>query len=96
MEPADPRSRKQDDRENNVRGFVKAYKEAAPYLVLGGQLALTAILMFLIGWWADLQLGTGPWLMVVGTLLGATAGMINFFRAIIGLGSKRDRRQEKT
>lgn len=34
-----------------------------------------------VGWALDRQLGTGPWLLVVGIMLGFAAGMLNVIRA---------------
>lgn len=28
-----------------------------------------------VGWWLDVKLGTTPWLMIAGTLLGFAAGL---------------------
>jgi ATP synthase protein I len=34
-----------------------------------------------LGWALDRQLGTGPWLLVLGIMLGFAAGMLNVIRA---------------
>lgn len=34
-----------------------------------------------IGYWVDLQLGSYPWLSIVGLLIGVTAGFKGVFRA---------------
>ena len=34
-----------------------------------------------VGWALDRQLGTGPWLLVLGIMLGFAAGMLNVIRA---------------
>jgi ATP synthase protein I len=44
------------------------------------------VLGLLLGWWLDARWGTGPWLLLVGILLGIGAGFYNFFRAVIGMG----------
>lgn len=38
------------------------------------------VFMMVIGWFADLLLGSSPWGIVVGIVLGATIGFIQFFR----------------
>lgn len=53
---------------------------------MGFQLAAAMTAFGAIGWWLDGRLGTGPWLLVVGLLLGATGGMI----AIIRTSLKKD------
>jgi ATP synthase protein I len=40
-----------------------------------------------LGWLADQGLGTRPWAMLVGILLGLAAGVVNVYRAMKGLGS---------
>lgn len=40
----------------------------------------SVIFMLLVGWGADLLLGTSPWGIVVGIALGALIGFIQFFR----------------
>jgi F0F1-type ATP synthase assembly protein I len=34
------------------------------------------------GQWLDRRLGTAPWLLLVGALLGAGAGMLSLYRRI--------------
>ncbi len=36
--------------------------------------------MMILGWFADLLLGSAPWGLVVGIVLGSVIGFINFFR----------------
>lgn len=68
--------------------FARLYRDAAPYLALGVQLAATVVIMFYAGKWADGYFGTSPWLMIVGLMLGAIAGLYNFFKTVIDLGKK--------
>jgi len=44
----------------------------APIAVLGG-----------IGYALDRKLGTKPWLLLLGMLLGMAAGFMNFFRLVL-------------
>ena len=39
-----------------------------------------------LGWVADRYIGTRPWGLIVGFLLGSAAGVVNVFRAVQGLG----------
>ena len=34
-----------------------------------------------LGYWVDLQLGTYPWLSILGLLIGVSAGFLGVFRA---------------
>ena len=52
--------------------------------VLSG-VGLTLVISTVLGLWGgyalDRWLGTGPWLMLVGLLLGIASGFVNLFRA---------------
>ncbi len=63
----DPRDRARDD-----AAPTSAYLRFAG---AGVQLALTFLGMGLIGWWLDSKLGTAPWLLIAGIVLGAAGGM---------------------
>lgn len=44
---------------------------------------ITSVVVFLcIGWALDRWLGTGPWLLVTGIILGSVAGFYEFIRLI--------------
>jgi ATP synthase protein I len=40
-----------------------------------------------LGWLIDWALGTRPWAMVVGLVLGAATGILNSWRAVTGRGA---------
>ena len=43
---------------------------------------LTAVLLpGAAGWWLDTKLGTAPWLMLIGGLIGFAAGLVLLLRA---------------
>jgi ATP synthase protein I len=52
--------------------------------VLSG-VGLTLVISTVLGFWGgyvlDQRLGTAPWLMLVGLLLGIVSGFVNLFRA---------------
>lgn len=50
--------------ENNYWNFAQIGLELAGAVMLGAA----------CGWWADKKLGTGPWLTLVGALLGIAGG----------------------
>jgi F0F1-type ATP synthase assembly protein I len=52
---------------------------------LASQAISTALVMALPAWagyWGDQKLGTSPWLVVVGAVLGLTGGMLQLFRGL--------------
>ena len=66
-----------------------------PYLTMGIQLALAVVVFFFVGRWLDGRLGTAPWLMLAGLLVGIAGGMIKFLRAAVALGKEANRDAEK-
>lgn len=65
-------------------------QSVAPYLTLGIQLAITVVVFFFIGKFADDYFGTKPWLMVVSIFVGSIGGLIKFFRTVIDLSKKEE------
>jgi F0F1-type ATP synthase assembly protein I len=58
------------------------------YAGLGFQFAATLLVFGALGWWLDLRLGSGPWLLISGVFLGATGAFIALLRAV-GTGGPR-------
>lgn len=46
----------------------------------GFELAVSALAGCLAGRWADGRFGTGPWLLLTGSLLGIALGLYQFIR----------------
>jgi ATP synthase protein I len=42
-----------------------------------------------VGYALDRRLGTAPWALVVGALLGSVAGFVAFFRSVLRQGNSR-------
>lgn len=63
-------------KENNPKpkggGFLQAISITT---IIGAEMAVTVTLGFYGGGLLDKQLGTGPWIMVAGILLGVAAGI---------------------
>lgn len=47
---------------------------------LSAQLIVSIVLGFLLGHWLDGVFNTGPWLTVVGALVGIVAGFVGLFQ----------------
>jgi ATP synthase protein I len=64
--------------------------------VLSG-VGLTLVISTVLGFWGgyvlDRWLGSAPWLMLVGLLLGIASGFVNLFRAV-GLFGRKGRQAE--
>ncbi len=65
------------DIERKTRAGYKALRHSS----LGIELAVSVVIGLLGGMWVDSKLGTEPWLMVLGLLLGLTAGIRSIVRA---------------
>lgn len=60
------------------------------YAGLGIELAAAVGLLSLVGWWIDGRLGTAPWGLVVGALVGLIGGMAALVRsAMTSVGPAR-------
>jgi F0F1-type ATP synthase assembly protein I len=75
---------------NEEKKFGELMQTAAPYMTLGIQIASAVVMFLFVGKYADDALGTKPWLMVAGIVIGFTGGMIHFFREVTALGKKED------
>jgi len=67
----------------------KQFKTYTALGAVGIELGLSTVLGLLAGQWADRKLGTEPWLLLLGLLLGVTSG----FRSLIREARKANRRQ---
>ena len=91
-QPAGAKAEKQSQNNSGAFGtFARIYRDAAPYLALGIQLAATVIILFYVGYWADDYFGTRPWLMIAGLAVGVITGFYNFFKTVIDLGKKEEK-----
>jgi ATP synthase protein I len=58
---------------------------------VGLTLVIATVLGLAGGYYLDRWLGTDPWLMLVGLVLGIAAGFVNLFRAVGLFDGERDR-----
>jgi F0F1-type ATP synthase assembly protein I len=68
---------------NGSNGVNKTYRELAPYLGLGLQLAATVIIMVFLGIWLDKKFNSGPYLTVICSALGVFAALYNFIKSVL-------------
>ena len=52
-----------------------------PMVGLGLQFVVTILVCLFLGQWVDWKLGTTPWMLLVGVLLGAALGMWMMIRS---------------
>lgn len=86
-----PHDRKDEkpSRTEGLSNFARAMRDAEPYLQAGWSLAGAVALGAVVGYLADRKLGTTPWLLVVGSLLGLAAGFYSLFRTILDVERKK-------
>jgi F0F1-type ATP synthase assembly protein I len=71
------------------KDFTHMYKDAAPYMGLGVQLAATVVLMLFLGNWLDKKLGWFPVLTIAFSFLGGFAGIYNFIKAVLDINERK-------
>ncbi len=65
-------------------------RKIAPYINLGAIFASCLVLGMLFGHWLDTKLGTEPWLLLAGCLLGIVSGFYEFFKVVLRKGQTKD------
>ena len=63
----------------------KQFRNMAEASTVGIMLVVATAIGYFFGSWLDKKFGTGPWLMIVFTLMGIAAGFIELIRLAIRL-----------
>lgn len=72
------------------------FKEVAPFLTLGIQLAISVVAFFFVGYWVDQKYQTAPIGSLVGVVLGSLGGFVKFFKSVRRLTQKDESQQLKS
>lgn len=80
-----------NDEPEGLSGLARSMYRAEPYFRAAWNLTGGVALGVLAGYLADRKLGTTPWLLVVGSVLGMAAGMYGFFKAVAVADQRRGR-----
>ncbi len=75
--------------------FAKSLRDVGPYLGLGLQLAVTIVVMVLLGSWLDKKFNLNYILTLVFGLFGIGIGMYNLIRTVTVLEKKNKSKIEK-
>jgi ATP synthase protein I len=57
--------------------------EGAQFLGAGIQFAASILVFLFLGRWLDDRLGTEPWLLLLGVMVGASAGFYSLYRQLV-------------
>jgi F0F1-type ATP synthase assembly protein I len=73
------------------KGMGSTEHGADPRLMgLGVQFVIAILLCLYAGMWLDAKLKTGPWLMLIGALVGASAGFYSMYSVLMSENKKFD------
>jgi F0F1-type ATP synthase assembly protein I len=70
--------------------------QAGEVLGAGMQFAGAIILFLFVGRWLDSRLGTEPWLLLTGVLVGAVGGFVSLYRQLVVVPRERERRRRES
>ena len=62
---------------------------------LGLQFVVAILLCLYAGMWLDSKLHTAPWMMLIGALVGASAGFYAMFRVLMSADKRMDEEDKK-
>lgn len=63
--------------------FSKMMRDAGPYLSASYVMVGAVVGMMLVGYFVDRWLGTEPWILVAGTLIGVAVGLYEMARIVL-------------
>ena len=69
--------------------FGSAMGDAAPYLGLGIEIMISMVFFVFLGYFADGWLGTSPWLLIVGALLGMVATGVTLWKTVQDIDARK-------
>lgn len=78
----------------NRGSWQESFRDVAPYVGLGTQIVLTMLIFVGAGYFLDQRLGTTPWLLLAGTLMGMVVVFIYLFRIVGQLNRDAEARRE--
>ena len=72
-----------------------AANQAGEVMGAGLQFAAAILLFLFVGRWLDERLGTEPWLLLVGVLVGAVGGFASLYRQLVIVPRDRERKRRE-
>jgi F0F1-type ATP synthase assembly protein I len=80
--PNDSGSSGQSNGESPRKGPTNDPLDTSSLAGLGFQFLVAILLFLFIGKWLDSRLGTSPWLLILGVVVGATASTVSMYRRV--------------
>lgn len=75
-----------EDKKDRNPFSSELFKDYAPYLGLGIQLAATILILVFVGIWLDGKFNSSPYLTLMFSFLGIITGMYHFIKAVTRIG----------
>lgn len=69
--------------------------DVGEHMGAGLQFAASIALFLFLGMWLDKRLGTDPWLLIAGVMVGGTAGFWSIYRRLVVLPREREKEKKK-
>lgn len=82
------------DEHEDKNSLAYTYRQVAPYLGLGVQLAASVVLMLYLGKWMDSYFETGEVFTIIGAFIGSASGLYNVIRASLQISKKNNKSNE--
>jgi F0F1-type ATP synthase assembly protein I len=79
--------------DDGLSSLAKLYREAAQWSSAVWQLTGSVMLGTGAGYWADSSLGTKPWGLLAGGLIGCAVGFYAFIRTVLRLMDSKSKRK---
>lgn len=69
--------------------YAAGQPQAAEVMGVGLQFAAAIVIFLFVGRWLDDRLGTAPWLLILGVMVGAGGGFYSMYRRLVVLPRER-------
>jgi ATP synthase protein I len=79
----------------DLQGPRTPASQAGEIMGVGLQFAASIIVFLFAGRWLDSRLGTEPWLLILGVMVGASAGFYAMYRRLVIDPQERQRRKDE-
>lgn len=80
---------------DKLHGKRPAASEAGAVMGVGLQFAGAILFFLFLGRWLDERLGTEPWLLLTGVLIGAVGGFTSLYHQLVIKPRERQRRERE-